>query len=328
MAVSFNSRSTIVIDLNTYFFDKTGKMTYSILPDRNPYNNVTLNGSMLSISGEFRGTSYLVGIRASNSYGLYADGFIPVTEPAQVNCQVSQYPEWNTIPCTPNGTKTRTRRVTVEPLNGGTPCPNDMSQTIACDFDCVVNPSKPWKDRSPCYTSGWQYEEPNILHHPKNNGRACPATRVYPCAVNCQYSWGDWSSCDQSHGTQYRDPNISVTAKNGGAACPGRESQNCKVNCQGWWGGCSRNCEGSKGFNVTVWPKNGGWGCPGTESCGGSCARGSYRITCRNERREGHEGHDLVAECERMNRTWMWSRINAHDCNGRDIANIDGTLRC
>lgn len=334
MALTINSRTTVTVDLNTYFYDKAGRMTYQIIPDRNPYSNATITGldnNLLNVSGAFRGTSYLIGVRATNSYGLFTDGFIPVTEAGVKNCVVTTYPDWNTIPCNPDGTKTRTRRIISQPEYGGTPCPNDMSQTINCDFDCVINSDKPWRDRTPCNNNGWIYEEPNIVHHSKNGGRACPTTRSYPCDVNCQYTWGGWSGCDQGSGTRFRDPSIRVTAKNNGARCPGREWANCAVNCQGWYGGCSRGCEGVQHFNVSVWPKHGGAGCPGNISCGGDCVRGSYAWSCNNQQRQGNL---LFANCKRAFRIRgrdQWNHgavIDAYNCNGRDIWNDNGDLRC
>lgn len=63
----------------------------------------------------------------------------------------------------------------------------------------------------------------------------------------------------------------------------------------------------------------GGWG------QGGGPRGGSYLATCRDIRRDGPM---IRARCQDQDGEWRTSRIDARECRGDDIANIDGRLAC
>lgn len=285
MALTLNNRTTVGVDLTTYFTDKTGSMTFVLLPNGNPYNNAYINGNMLYVTGDFRGTTYSLGVRATNSYGLTGDGYIPVTEAGVKHCVVSDYPDWNTISCEPNGTKTRRRTILVEPAYGGNPCPNDMSQTINCAFDCVVNPSQPWQAKTACSTSGWDrgttYEHPNIIYHPKNGGRACPATRTYTCPVNCTWTWGP---CSNTCGSGKQKAQVTQYAINGGSCyLPEQDCYSTDGCCRGNWGGwsgCSPGCGNGTQYRDFVRNSSSALVHPVSVNCPARQSQGCYLGAC------------------------------------------------
>ena len=260
-------KGVISLNLNNYFTDKSGGLTYSLVDDREksnttPYNNVILNGSTLTITGDFRNVSYTVGVKATNRFGGSTTIFIPIRETARINCQY----EWLRGNCDIR-TGTRTTKLSISvPAEDGTPCPTETTKTEKCDVDCVLTDN--WEPVGPCDPySGTQTFQKRVLVEPKNNGKPCgPTTKQEPCPVNCSVSgWGGWSGCDPYSGTQWRSRSVIISAKNGGAACPHlTESQNCPVNCvMGGWSPCYGRTQYR---DILIHPKNGGAGCGPTSS--------------------------------------------------------------
>lgn len=116
---------------------------------------------------------------------------------------------------------------------------------------------------------GYQFRDPIILTPAANAGKACPqaANRSNDCsasgntaencrtcnngpcvAVDCDYTWTEWSTCSKpcGTGTQTRAPDIRAQPRNFGQACPMRNE--------------IRNCNESPcgGIGTTGWMKTSG----------------------------------------------------------------------
>jgi hypothetical protein len=88
--------------------------------------------------------------------------------PPVVNCVVSEWSAWST--CV-NGVQTRTRTVTQQPQNGGTPCP-PLTETRECcnPVNCVVSEWGPWTD---C-VGGVKTRARTVTTPASCGGTACP----------------------------------------------------------------------------------------------------------------------------------------------------------
>ena len=90
-SVSLSSFGNVTLTTNTYgpiyipsyLTDNTGSGdTYSLT--YNPYNNATLVGNQLSVTGAFRNTNYSVSVQVTNGWGQVSTGSVNITEPASI----------------------------------------------------------------------------------------------------------------------------------------------------------------------------------------------------------------------------------------------------
>lgn len=190
-------------------------------------------------------------------------------------------------------------------INGGgnTPCGPRLALnwTPGTSGPPPVNCAYTWSVWSvcaggPCGGVGTQTSNLLITQQPQNGGTACPTTTtrsqsctMAPCVlqpVNCQYSWGAWSTCSgpcSSFGTQTRSLIITQQPQNGGTPCPSTQietNNNCvtspcpPVNCVVQWGqpsACQGNC-GQFGtqcqtYTVVQAAQYGGTACPSQPLC-------------------------------------------------------------
>ena len=205
-----------------------------------------------------------------------------------VPCAVS---EWSALgPCV-GGQTSKTRTVTQNPLNGGTPCP-PLTETLRCT-DCKVSE---WRDVGPC-VNGKKQVDRTIIENPINNGTPCPPlTDTVDCA-DCKVSeWRDAGPCLNGKKPVVRT--ITQNPLNGGAPCPPlTDTVDCALPCtvSEWsaWGAC---VNGKKGRTRTVTqnPLNGGAPCPPlTEdikcpvNCNGYFTRDGKRYNTKMEAIQG-----------------------------------------
>ena len=183
-------------------------------------------------------------------------------EPDAVDCEVSEWGAWSA--CDSEGNQTRSRSVTVEPLNGGAAC-EALEDSQTCAVDCVQSEWSAW---SACDSeTGTQTRSRSTTQDALNGGAECGATEQEgDCAVDCEVSeWGAWSACD-SEGNQTRSRSTTQDALNGGADCPVlNETETCgPVDCQlsEWsaWSVCDGGTQ-TRARSVTVAPSNGGAEC-------------------------------------------------------------------
>ena len=150
-----------------------------------------------------------------------------------IHCDTSAWSVWTE--CTKScgaGSKTRTRRVTTNPLHGGYLCP-PLSQTVpcktqACPVDCVLAAWKPWAACSLSCGSGSQTRTRDVTTAMAHGGVSCAATsqarqcNTSPCAVDCKLSsWVAWSGCSKTcgGGVDTRSRSVQVTPMYGAAPC-------------------------------------------------------------------------------------------------------------
>ncbi|MBV6458606.1 MAG: hypothetical protein HONBIEJF_01738 [Fimbriimonadaceae bacterium] len=104
-------------------------------------------------------------------------------DPGRVDCRVSRFTPWSR--CI-DGFRTRTRRIIVQPQNGGSPCP-PLTQRRRCrqqPTDCVVSEFSAF---GPC-VDGLQSRSRTVITQPSPGGRPCPdlvETRRCSSDVTC-----------------------------------------------------------------------------------------------------------------------------------------------
>ena len=111
------------------------------------------------------------------------NGSIDEPEVCAVDCEVSEWSAWSE--CDPQtGTQSRSRSVTVEPLNGGAACPA-LEDSRDCAVDCEVSEWGAWSECDP--TTGTQSRSRSVTVDPLNGGAACGALEAdQDCAVDCE----------------------------------------------------------------------------------------------------------------------------------------------
>lgn len=169
-----------------------------------------------------------------------------------INCEVGQFSDFT--PCTKNcgtGTQTRTRSITVQPANGGEPCPN-LTETQECNsqpcaVDCVLSSFGDWSTCSAsCHSEGQpaptQTRTRTIVTQPAYGGKSCDSLQetrecnvdTY-CPIDCivnDINNSQWSTC--SNCAQTRTQQVVQQPKYGGKECPTLETQTqCCDNCKG-----------------------------------------------------------------------------------------------
>lgn len=190
------------------------------------------------------------------------------TDKCPIDCQVSDWTIFSE--CTQKcggGTKTRSRIISEQPLNGGKECPDIISETINCNthtcpIDCVVSE---WTEYTKCsseYDGGIKSRSRTIITPPVNGGKECPVlsenvicnTKLKP--LDCVVSeWTNYSPCSAECGDGYqtRTRTIIKNEENGGKICPNVKEENkckiksCPIDCglSEWqpWSTCANSCD-------------------------------------------------------------------------------------
>jgi hypothetical protein len=151
-------------------------------------------------------------------------------DPPPQDCVMENWLNWGACSTTCGvGQETRTRAVKTYSMNGGKPCPSNLTETQGCNL-------------GPC---------------------------TVPCApVNCSYAeWDTWGSCDKCGGIARRFRHILTMHSCGGETCKlerTEEIKKCPYRCHketfciwnpwGEWGQCSKTCgsSGTRGRQRTL----------------------------------------------------------------------------
>lgn len=171
-----------------------------------------------------------------------------------VDCEKTEFDEFSECSVTcGGGTRIRTRRIVVNPKNGGLPCvgedrEEDKCNTNPCPIDCKVGEYK----CSNCnkFTGKKVCTRPVLTkaQHVSfrsffflfssffcfQGGKKCPSlSKVEKCRVDCEVTpWGKWTTCSKKcgGGVQYRTRKKVYGAQNGGTDCPKlKDSRDCNT---------------------------------------------------------------------------------------------------
>ena len=189
--------------------------------------------------------------------------------PCPINCDVSTWTQWGE--CSQScgaGTRKRSRKITVYPSHGGTPCPTSLLDAALCnEGECPVHcVMAAWGGFAACTVScggGTKARKRAVHTSAAHGGFVCPhlveevSCRTAACPVDCVVNaWEAWSTCTATCGTgaSQRTRGIKVGAAFGGKTCPAlSETRDCNplacaVDCVlgsfGPWTSCSTSCGG------------------------------------------------------------------------------------
>ncbi|KAL5250413.1 hypothetical protein ACHWQZ_G016220 [Mnemiopsis leidyi] len=226
----------------------------------------------------------------------------PKPPACNIDCEVGEWGEWDFL-TTEKGSaiRQRSRKITVEPENGGKRCPA-LTESEECTYstcpaeDCQVSHWSGWSDcKVSCLSEEmdekkvYQTRLRSITVQPDKRGQKCPSLmeqrpcdpKPPACNIDCKVGdWGDWEFATIEKGAviQERSREITVESRNGGKKCPSLiEFQDCsevrcKLDCKlsEWteYGECSGTCISGdiipvrkRHMTVLVEPKNGGKNC-------------------------------------------------------------------
>jgi hypothetical protein len=255
------------------------------------------------------------------------------TEVCAVDCAVTIFNPWTAcdVSCG-NGTQTRQRLITRDPIDGGVACPalteERRCNTESCPIDCV---QEAWGNWSTCSVScGWGNKARSraTLVQPGNGGIDCEdnhqtqACEDAECPADCEMSaWGGWTDCTKScgSGSQQRSRKLLEQAQGAGKCAALSETRecndqtcpyDCKVTNFLTWGDCDSSCGGgtrTKRRSIVSPATFGGKECPSLDAveqchehlCPVDCTWGSWTdwtlcsSTCGAD---GHETRQRVAQ--------------------------------
>jgi len=221
-------------------------------------------------------------VTAAAGHGTPCTEELSETQPCKVvilDCEMSQWTEWNTCDKTCDGGQTvRFRQVNTQPTVGGDACPTTLKETAPCaevpcggHSDCELSD---WTAFTACSVScgvGQQTRTRSVLHVASGNGRGCvghmsetSACPVQPdCGehVDCVWGqWGPWSdcTCECDGGMKRRDRSILTAPTGRGKLCdPIAKQEISPCNTQpcskcvdglwsAWnpWTSCTSTCDG------------------------------------------------------------------------------------
>ena len=208
-----------------------------------------------------------------------------------VDCQVSPFGYFG--PCDKTcgeGQRTRVRKVILQPMLGGTPCPaseeHQKCSNGACPLDCIVSE---WSSFSSCTRScgpvGLQARRRTVVRQPLEGGGPCPVlTEEAPCnthiecPIDCTlHSWSAWAPCTKTCGGGISTRQRAVATPNAGTGkpCGVKNEANqcgqtpCPVDCKvtefDTCSQCSKSCGGGTQFCMRSIQRTAGYGgtpCP------------------------------------------------------------------
>ena len=214
---------------------------------------------------------------------------VQATQPAPVDCVMSEWSSWTDCSKTcGGGTKTRTRKIETPSANGGVACSSTFEEqacnTQACATDCKMSEWTPWTECTKPCGGGKQQRTRSVETPAANGGAECPsameeqACNTQACPIDCVMSpWESWSVCSKlcGGGKQTRNRKIQIPSAYGGSVCPSLfeeqqcNTQACPIDCvvSDWseWSSCSKQCDGGKQSRtrtIKMNPSNGGAVCP------------------------------------------------------------------
>ncbi|CAD7936457.1 unnamed protein product [Amoebophrya sp. A120] len=163
-----------------------------------------------------------------------------------VDCELSEWSDWDDCSCSCNGIHARARYVSTYPLKGGKPCDGSLKEIKSCNVDnCNIKPTTP---------------APSV-----------------DCALG---SWSDWTSCSVTcgGGEQTRNRIVFTQPKYGGKICSGdlKEIRGCNTEV------CV-NEDGHKTVKDCVWSDWDSWGACSVTCGGGQKVRERQVMTMPNK---------------------------------------------
>lgn len=198
-------------------------------------------------------------------------------EEKTIDCQFSEWEDWEDCSCSCNGVQDRSRRVAVYNQNGGKHCSGALKMLRPCNVDmcdvgekvdCVFGGWSEWSGCNAKCDGGTRTRHREVITPSANGGIPCEGGLVYlgPCnnqgchyEVNCQ--WGQWSAwgecsheCGGGESSRYRhimqlpSPTGRPCAKGASSEIQRCNEQQCGVlhfcSWAGWedWGQCSDEC--------------------------------------------------------------------------------------
>lgn len=189
-------------------------------------------------------------------------------QPCPVDCVLSAWSDWTT--CSQicgSGSRTRSRKITVAPANGGKQCEASLETQVCntnpCAVDCKVTEWSQWSECSATCGGGKQSRLRKVAVGSRYGGAACPSLEETkdcnqtPCPVDCiMGQWMAWGACSKEcgKGVQSRTRTVTRQAAFGGVACGASfetkecNTQECPVDCVmapwGIWSECDKTCGG------------------------------------------------------------------------------------
>lgn len=299
------------------------------------------SGCTHSCGGGMRTRKREVILNASNG-GMPCDEELlkPVNETCAqhdcpVHCTVNSWAAWGgcTTSCG-TGERTRSRKIAIEPLHGGLPCPplNSVEECSDgdCPVDCLMGEWSDWGDCSVTCGIGLMGRTRNVSVTPVAGGAACPldiaetkSCSYGECTAECEVTdWGSWSgACSHScgpHGRHMRSRSVLSPpdgAETDISQCPPLLEERhcnehaCPTDCvmTEWseFGTCSAECGGgtrTRHREVAVEPVGDGESCPtriegepcNDEPCGCSHVRCEIMEWVTDQRRSTNYSKILV----------------------------------
>ena len=180
------------------------------------------------------GNIMIIGIASFVLLSIIVIAVIYYIKTRPVDCQVSDWSQWNTCSATcGGGTQSRTRTIIKDAKNGGKVCPVDLSENRVCNTQsCPVNCAfTDWGDWGACSATcggGTQTRYRTITTEAANGGIACPTDlsenqtcNTQVCPIDCRVSYPDFPACPVPCGgsTQSVTGQITSPSQNGGT-CP------------------------------------------------------------------------------------------------------------
>eukprot|EP00397_Hematodinium_sp_SG-2012_P001943 GEMP01001948.1.p1 GENE.GEMP01001948.1~~GEMP01001948.1.p1 ORF type:complete len:1138 (+),score=201.54 GEMP01001948.1:209-3622(+) len=214
-----------------------------------------------------------------------------------IDCQFSDWTDWNDCSCSCDGVKDRTRRVNRYASNGGSPCAGSMKMVSHCNVgaceikeneDCQLSEWSEWDACTVTCNGGMQAQRRTVLAPQKGGGRPCDDSlkRVRGCSmgdcmkgVDCLWGeWTTWSDCTLAcnGGQKNRYRHIEKL--------PEFEGQPCDLHTNYETAGCNQHSCGSKAF--CTWAGWDSWS-PCSKTCGWGTQDRSRHLDVRTHRVTG-----------------------------------------
>jgi len=192
---------------------------------------------------------------------------LKLQELSPVDCQLSNWTEWECDRTT--GQKTRTRAIIQPELNGGATC-GPTKDTQSCERDCTMNNWTEWS----CDRTIGEKTRTRTTIQPELNGGICGPTKdTQSCERDCELNPfpTEWSLCDKQTGKKQMSTTIKYSDRNGGLTCsPTTKVTDCPVDCELnpfpiEWSDCDKQT-GKKQMSTTIKysDRNGGLTCSPT----------------------------------------------------------------
>eukprot|EP00937_MAST-01D_sp_MAST-1D-sp2_P002802 g2802.t1 len=248
-----------------------------------------------------------------------------------------------------------TRKILVDPQNGGSACPattrSQQCNVFPCPVHCTVSDWGGWGTCPVTCGAGTHTKTRSVTRTAAFGGNSCgglsttgPCSHETPCPQDCvMEQWGSWTLCSQQCGvgTQERERGVEIPRKNTGKRC-GAEKQvrsclvkPCPMDCimtpWGSWSKCTAMCgaNNGKGFRerargVQRMPRSSGAGCSHRhekQGCGVVCP-----VDCKQRLWGAWSGCSRTCGTGYSVRT-RWTLVHARN-NGKECGPTKDVTTC